>query len=85
MGIASEVFPKDDLHNKVIDLAKEMTLKPITALTAAKKAIKDNENKSMSEGISIERQLFYPLFDTKGTQEGVNAFVEKRKPNMKDL
>ena len=39
----------------------------------------------MSEGVALERRLFFPLYDTKGMQEGVSAFVEKRKPNMKDL
>ena len=39
----------------------------------------------MKDGIALERSLFFPLYDTKGMQEGVSAFVEKRKPNMKDL
>jgi len=25
------------------------------------------------------------LFDTQGVKEGISAFVEKRKPNMRDL
>jgi len=29
----------------------------------------------MSEGVALERKLFYPLYDTKGMQEGVSAFV----------
>ena len=62
-----------------------MTNKPLSALIAAKEAIKQNENLSMAEGIALERRLFYPLFDTKGVEEGVAAFVEKRKPNLKDL
>jgi enoyl-CoA hydratase/carnithine racemase len=36
LGIVSEIFPTADLHTKVIDLAKEMTNRPITALIAAK-------------------------------------------------
>lgn len=85
LGIVSEIFPTADLHTKVIDLAKEITNRPITALIAAKEAIKQNENKSMAEGIAEERRLFYPLYDTKGMEEGVKAFVEKRKPDLRDL
>ena len=48
MWVLSEVFPTADLHTKVIDIAKEITSKPITALIAAKQAIKENENLSMS-------------------------------------
>ena len=40
LGIVSEVFPTDQLHEKVIEIAKEITNKPLTALLAAKQAIK---------------------------------------------
>ena len=36
LGVVSEVFPTADLHTKVIDIAKEVTNKPLTALLAAK-------------------------------------------------
>ena len=41
-----------------------MTNKPLSALIAAKKAIKEAENLSMREGIDLERKIFYPLYDT---------------------
>lgn len=85
LGIVSEVYPFDDLHKKVIEIAKEITNKPLPALLAAKQAIKENENLSQEEGVALERRIFYPLFDTKGVVEGVGAFVEKRKPNHYDL
>jgi enoyl-CoA hydratase/carnithine racemase len=39
----------------------------------------------MKDGITLERKVFYPLYDTPGVKEGVGAFIEKRKPNMLDL
>jgi enoyl-CoA hydratase/carnithine racemase len=81
----SEVYPFADLHTKVIEVAKEITNKPLSALIAAKQVIKENENLSMREGQELERRVFYPLYDTQGVKEGVNAFVEKRKPNHFDL
>lgn len=42
LGIVSEVYPNDDLHTKVIEIAKEITNKPLSALLAAKQAIKEN-------------------------------------------
>lgn len=39
----------------------------------------------MKDGVAHERKVFYPLFNTKGVEEGVSAFVEKRKPNHLDL
>ena len=42
MGIVSQVFKTDELHQKVTEIATEVTQKPLTALIAAKKAIKEN-------------------------------------------
>lgn len=85
LGIVSEVFKTEELHEKVIGIAKEMTNKPLSALLAAKKVIKDSENLSMRDGVGLEREVFYPLYDTPGVKEGVSAFVEKRPPNHIDL
>ena len=42
MGIVSQVFKTDELHQKVTEIATEVTQKPLTALIAAKKAIKES-------------------------------------------
>ena len=39
----------------------------------------------MREGVALERKVFYPLFNTSGFKEGVNAFVSKKTPNHYDL
>jgi enoyl-CoA hydratase/carnithine racemase len=39
----------------------------------------------LKEGVELERKVFYPLYDTPGMKEGVDAFITKRKPNMQDL
>lgn len=85
LGLVSQVFKTEELHSKVLEIAGEITQKPLTALIAAKRAIKESENLSMKDGVALEREVFYPLFGTPGVQEGVGAFVEKRKPNMLDL
>jgi enoyl-CoA hydratase len=36
---------------------------------------------SLTNGLSEEKQAFYELFDTADQKEGMQAFVEKRKPN----
>lgn len=40
---------------------------------------------SLNDGLVYERNLFNPLLNTKSKEEGVKAFLEKRKPNFKDL
>jgi len=49
-------------------VAAEITQKPLSALLAAKKVIKESENLSMNDGIALERKVFYPLYDTPGVK-----------------
>ena len=62
----------------------KMSLKSILLI---KKSIKDSEyEKSTSDPAELrnERDLFYSLFDTEDSIEGINAFKEKRDPNFLD-
>lgn len=38
-----------------------------------------------SAALKQERVLFSSLMNTKAAKEGVAAFIEKRKPNFKDI
>ena len=62
-----------------------MVNKPLSALVAAKQAIKESENLPVREAVQLERKLFYPLYDTEGMKEGVDAFIAKRAPKFIDL
>jgi enoyl-CoA hydratase len=81
------------LINRVVrhELLMEETLK--TARIIAQQAplsirlIKDSVNKavdySLYEGMQFERKNFYLLFSSEDQKEGMNAFIEKRKPKFK--
>jgi enoyl-CoA hydratase len=84
---------KHGLINKVVmpELLMEETMK--TAGQIVRKAplsirlIKDSVNKavdySLYEGMQYERKNFYLLFSSEDQKEGMNAFIEKRKPQFK--
>lgn len=84
MGIVSDVFPKEELHAKTLDLARQISEKPLSALRAAKDAIKQADEQPLESGVKYERKIFYPLFDTHGAIEGISAFIEKRAANFDD-
>jgi len=53
LGFVSEIFKREELHQKVEDIAKEITNKPLSAILAAKEAIKQIENLSMTDGVAL--------------------------------
>jgi enoyl-CoA hydratase/carnithine racemase len=53
------------------------------AVRAAKEAMIKGMDLPLKEGLDVEAKLFLDLFSTADYEEGVSAFVEKRKPEFK--
>jgi enoyl-CoA hydratase len=50
----------------------------------AKESVLNAFNSSLDEGLINERKNFYMLFASEDQKEGMNAFVEKRRPEFKN-
>ena len=64
-------------------VAQQIASKGSIALRFAKEAVIKSYELSLSEGLEYERKLFYTLFATEDQKEGMKAFLEKRKPDLK--
>jgi len=53
------------------------------ALLAAKEAVNNGLNKSISEALDVERTAYLRTLKTEDRHEGLKAFAEKRKPQYK--
>jgi enoyl-CoA hydratase len=85
LHLVSEVHPDlETLHKEAKALGSRIAKFSPSTLIAAKASIRLSEELGVSAGVRQERQIFYPLFDTKNTQEGINAFVEKREAKFDD-
>lgn len=82
-GLINAVHPVENYLERTLDLVQEIAHRSPLAVQAAKKAINQSFQGSLSEGLMSEREIFYHLFDTKDQQEGMTAFLEKRKPNWR--
>ena len=51
----------------------------------AKEAVNRAFETTLEEGIRFERRLFHATFALEDQKEGMAAFVEKRKPNFKNV
>lgn len=56
--------------------------KPITMM--AKEAVNEAFESGLQTGLKFERRIFHSTFGTKDREEGMTAFVEKRKAEWKD-
>lgn len=79
-GLVSKVVPVELVVDEAKRLAREISTKAPIAARLAKESIKKSYDLSLSGGLEFERKLFYLLFSTQDQDEGMRAFVEKRKP-----
>jgi enoyl-CoA hydratase len=80
-GLVNRVVPVELLLDESLSLAQEIAGRAPLALAAAKQAVNNAYDLSLSDGLVEERSLFYKLFDSSDQKEGMRAFIEKRKPH----
>lgn len=83
MGLVNKVVPADQLMPAVKELAKELMSKPPIALKLAKELINNSTETDLRIGLIHEAESFGILASTEDFKEGINAFLEKRKPHFK--
>lgn len=80
LGLVNHVVAQENLIQKAMEIFAKITQKAPLAITAAIKSV----NASGTEkGFEIEIEEFGKCFGTDDFKEGVNAFLNKRKPAFK--
>jgi enoyl-CoA hydratase len=82
-GLVNRVVPVDGYLNEALKLADEIASRAPLAVRAAKKMINQSYERTLAEGLDEEKQTFYNLFASEDQKEGMEAFIEKRKPEWK--
>ncbi len=82
-GLVNHVYPANELREKTLEMAAGIAEKAPIALQLAKEAVKFASRSNLDEGLRREVDLFAICFSTEDKQEGVSAFLEKRKPEFK--
>ncbi len=82
MGLCNTVVPHDELDAEVAKWCAEIMEKSPTALAIAKRSF--NASNEYIRGIgSMGMQSVAMYYDSDESKEGVNAFLEKRKPDFR--
>jgi enoyl-CoA hydratase len=83
IGLAAQVYPAASWLDDAKALARTIAEKPPVAARLATEAVDLAWNSTLDAGLEFERKAFYLLFATEDKQEGVDAFVNKRKATFK--
>jgi enoyl-CoA hydratase len=84
IGLVNKVFnSQDELRTGVLALARKLSQMPGVALDLAKQSLQKAWEVPLDEHLAFELDAFCQTFDTEDKNEGVAAFLGKRKPEFK--
>ena len=82
-GLVSRVVPAAELLATAIAAAETICGFSGPSVMMAKEAVNRAYESPLSDGIIFERRLFHSFFGTEDKNEGMDAFLAKRKPSFK--
>lgn len=74
IGLADEVVPNEQLHERALALAAELARGAVQAQALIKRAVDTGIESDLGAGLSLELALFEAVFDTEDSQIGVESF-----------
>lgn len=81
IGLVNSVVSKKDLMDEAIKLAGRISKGP-ASINLAKQAINRAFDLEMDDALELSSKLYGDVYNTRDSKEGINAFLEKRKPEF---
>ncbi|MFT5116596.1 MAG: enoyl-CoA hydratase [Kiritimatiellia bacterium] len=82
-GLVAEITVPEKTIERAVSLATTIASKPFLAVKQAKEVLLMAFETDLDAGLKYERKAFTVLSATEDRQEGISAFLEKRKPEYK--
>jgi enoyl-CoA hydratase/carnithine racemase len=82
-GLVNKAVPQDKLEEETMSLANKLAEKSPIALQMGKQAFYGMSDMEFSKAIAYSNELFAILSVSEDAREGVDAFLNKRKPEWK--
>ncbi|HEX7639263.1 MAG TPA: enoyl-CoA hydratase [Burkholderiaceae bacterium] len=82
-GLVSRVVPAERLMDEALAIGAQLCGLGLPSVMLAKDAVNRSFETGLTEGIAYERRIFHSLFGTEDQREGMDAFLNKRKPEFK--
>ena len=84
-GLVARVFEPNTFLEDAKKVAKQVAANSRPAAMMIKESINQALESNLQSGLLFERRQFQAIFATEDRKEGMAAFIEKRKPEWKDL
>lgn len=85
MGLVNRVTADEDVYREAEKLAKRIAKRGPVAIGMVKEVIRKGlEEPDQNRAVEIEAKQWAKLFNTYDQKEGMNAFIEKRKPHFEN-
>jgi enoyl-CoA hydratase len=84
LGLVNQCFSEEELYEKSLAFARVVSAKSAVTLTYLLETIAIGEKEGFQSGSDKEAEMFGKIFQSHDAKEGIQAFVEKRKPVFKD-
>ena len=84
MGLVNKVVAEDRLEEEAMDIMRQITQKAPMAVRYAKVAITKGADMDLLKGLELEKDIASITFGTEDKQEGMEAFLEKRKAKFRN-
>jgi enoyl-CoA hydratase/carnithine racemase len=83
MGFVNAVVKRREWLDAAMELAQRIAKRPPIAARLAKQAVLAADETPMTAGLEMERRLYEQSMATEDRIEGMDAFLEKRKPKFR--
>lgn len=82
IGLFNKVVKQADLQSEAEKMSADLSDKAPFSLRYIKEAINKGLDMTLEQGLRLESDLYFLLHTTADRTEGINSFIEKRKPKF---
>lgn len=82
LGMIYKYFSAENFEDESVKIAEKMAQMPTKALALTKEAMNQSLTNNLDEQLTLESKFQIEAASSADYKEGVNAFIEKRKPNF---
>jgi len=82
MGLVSEIAPDAEVEKRAIEMATQIASYAPLAVQQIKELVNAGQDASLDAALRLETKAMHILFSSADQKEGMQAFIEKRKPNF---